>query len=147
MYRVLFVMLLALSVFGNTGYAQKRKIAPESLPQKAKVFLSTYYAKAGIATAKEEVTSWFEKKEYEVKLKDGEEIEFDDQGEWKKVDGKRKAIPLSLIPDNIVQYIRRSFPKTDIIKLERSRKKYEVAISNGLELEFDKKGKFIKIDD
>lgn len=147
MSRVLFITLLALFIFGNMGYAQERKIDPDKLPEKAKVFLNTYYNKLGIASVKEEVESWFDKKEYEVKLEDGREIEFDEQGEWKKIDGKRKAIPLSLVPDKILQYVRRSFPKTDIIKLERNKKKYEVAISNGLELEFDKNGKFIKIDD
>lgn len=147
MTRVLFIITLVLCMWGSVGYAQKKSIDPKNLPEKAKTFLSTYYAKIDVASAKEEVASWFEKKEYEVKLKDGEKIEFDDQGNWKEVDGKRSAIPLSLIPENIIQYVKRSFPKTDVIKLKRDKKKYEVAISNGLELEFDKKGKFIKIED
>ena len=146
MRKVLLVTMLALFILGDS-YAQERKITAESLPEKAKDFLSTYYAKIGIVSVKEEVASWFEKKEYEVKLTDGEEVEFDETGDWKKVDGNRKPIPLSLIPDNIVQYVRRSFPRTDIIKLKRNKRRYEVAISNGLELSFDKKGKFIKIDD
>jgi hypothetical protein len=33
------------------------------------------------------------------------------------------------------------------VKIKKSSRKYEVEISNGLDLEFNKKGEFIRIDD
>lgn len=143
--RFLFLWVVFLALSGHV-VAQEQKINVKQLPKKARDFLQTHYEKINVATVKEEVESWFEK-EYTVKLADGKEIEFDSEGNWKEIDAKRQAIPLSLIPQNIIDYVKRSFPKTEIIKLKKTTKRYEVAISNGLKLKFNSKGEFIKIDD
>ena len=86
-------------------------------------------------------------KEYKVYLANGTKVEFDGDGAWKEVDGKRNAIPTGFIPAKISNYVKRSFPNTTITKIERDRKEIEVKLNNGLELKFDKNGNFKKIDD
>jgi len=43
--------------------------------------------------------------------------------------------------------VRKSFPNTAIKKIEKKRFGYDVELINGLDLEFDSKGNFKRIDD
>lgn len=149
MLRIVLLTLLGVLATGiwHQSYGQEKNIEVRQLPAKAREFLKIHYGKVGVSSVKKEVESWFERVEYSVKLRDGKEIEFDHEGNWKEVDGNRQAIPLSLVPQNILDYIKRSFPKTEITKLKKTAKRYEVAISNGLKIKFTHKGEFIKIDD
>nr|WP_242499231.1 PepSY-like domain-containing protein [Flavobacterium sp. 140616W15] len=46
----------------------------------------------------------------------------------------------------IVSYINTNFANTTITKIDKGTWGYEVNLSNGLELEFNSKGNFIRID-
>ncbi|WP_160070222.1 PepSY-like domain-containing protein [Sphingobacterium bovisgrunnientis] len=137
------VALLTTSMGAN---AQDKLIDLGQLPKKAQNFIKTYSSKLSVAYVKLE-DELFSKKSYEVKMNDGSEFEFDKNGEWKEIDMKRKSIPLSLIPQAIKEYVEKSFPKNNIVKLSRSSSKYEIELSNGLDLVFNSKGKFLRIDD
>jgi hypothetical protein len=137
------VALLTTSMGAN---AQDKLIDLGQLPKQAQNFIKTYSSKLSVAYVKLE-DELFSKKSYEVKMNDGSEFEFDKNGEWKEIDMKRKSIPLSLIPQAIKEYVEKSFPKNNIVKLSRSSSKYEIELSNGLDLVFNSKGKFIRIDD
>lgn len=137
------VALLTTSMGAN---AQDKLIDLGQLPKQAQNFIKTYSAKLSVAYVKLE-DELFSKKSYEVKMNDGSEFEFDKNGEWKEIYMKRKSIPLSLIPQAIKEYVEKSFPKNNIVKLSRSSSKYEIELSNGLDLVFNSKGKFLRIDD
>jgi hypothetical protein len=137
------VLLMTTSLAAN---AQDKLIDLGQLPKQAQNFIKTYSSKLSVAYVKLE-DEFFSKKSYEVKMNDGSEFEFDKNGEWKEIDMKRKSIPLSLIPQAIKEYIEKSFPKNNIVKLSRSSSKYEIELSNGLDLVFNSKGKFLRIDD
>ena len=136
-------LILVLSAAGASGQDKKSSVA--KLPQKAKNFLNAYYARIDVASVSEDVQSWFESNVYRVILKDGKRIAFDESGNWKEVDGKRAPLPLNLIPAEVRAYVARSFPRTEVVRMKRNKHRYHVAISNGLQLEFNNKGKFIKI--
>lgn len=87
---------------------------------------------------------------FEVRFEDGSEVEFDKKGNWKEVDCKRQAVPasvLSLVPAEIQTYAAATFPQVTITKINQKHWGYEVELSNGFGLEFDKKGKFLRMDD
>ena len=129
-----------------TSNAQEKIIDLGQLPKQAQSFIKTYASKLSVAYVKLE-DELFSKKSYEVKMKDGSEFEFDKNGEWKEIDMKRKSIPFALIPQAIKDYVSKSFPKNEVVKISRSSSKYEVELSNGLDLVFNSKGKFLRIDD
>ena len=87
------------------------------------------------------------KKEYEVVLINGTKMEFKGNGDWKEVKSKKVKIPTGFIPKKISTYVQKSFPNTGIKKIEKKRFSYEVELINGIDLEFDSKGNFIKFDD
>lgn len=84
---------------------------------------------------------------YKVVLTNGDELEFDSDGAWTEVEGKRMSVPYSLVPPTIGQYLQTNFPNDSIEKLKRKRRKTKVELYNGLELIFDSKGNFERMDD
>ncbi len=85
--------------------------------------------------------------EYEVVLTDGTEIEFDRDGNWKNVEvGANKSVPDALVPSAITNYVRQNQRGTKIIGIEKERNGFEVTLSNGFDLKFDKNGNFLRFD-
>ncbi|MBF4518841.1 PepSY-like domain-containing protein [Flavobacterium sp. ANB] len=131
-------------IFGLSANAQKTVIKKEALPANAQTFLKTHFGskKPGYILEDKEILST----EYKVQFDDNLEIEFDKKGNWKEVDGKNSKIPTSIIPKKISSYVKTNFRKEKITKIEIESSGYETKLSNGLELKFNLKGDFIKID-
>lgn len=143
--RILLSVIL-LMTFSGLAHAQKvQKIDLNDLPEKAQAFIQKNFTKEKARYILKETEDLLNI-EYKVDFLDKIKIKFDKKGNWKEVDGNRKPIPTLFIPEKILAYIRKSFPNNEVVKIEKDRKSYEVEISNGLELEFDADGNFIKID-
>lgn len=86
--------------------------------------------------------------EYDVVLDNGTEVNFTRSGQWKEVDTARgSSVPQSMVPEAIASYVSRNIPKARIVGLERHRRGYDVELSNGVDMKFDAKGKFLRYDD
>ncbi|WP_140938564.1 PepSY-like domain-containing protein [Sphingobacterium lumbrici] len=129
-----------------TVQAQEKIIQLEQLPQSAQSFIKTYYPKATVSYITME-NEFLAEKEYKVVLTDGVKIEFDGKGNWTEVDAKLHAVPTNIVPASIHAHIKKSFPNNNIVQISKSSRKYEVELTNGLDLEYNKKGKFVRIDD
>lgn len=142
----IFLPVILLLLFSGAARAQKvQKINLGDLPEKAQAFIQKNFTKEKARYILKETEDLLDI-EYKVAFLDKIKIKFDKKGEWKEVDGSRQPIPTRFIPEKILAYIKKSFPNNDVVKIEKDRKSYEVEISNGLELEFDAQGNFIKID-
>lgn len=139
------LLAVVLSLVAIVANAQDKVISFGQLPKKAQLFVTTYYAESQVSFVKEEKELM--SKSYEVKLKDGVKIEFDSKGEWTEVDADLKSVPLKVVPVSILEYVKKSFPDNEIVQISRSSRKYEIELTNGLDLEFNKKGEFVRIDD
>ncbi|UIR54725.1 PepSY-like domain-containing protein [Sphingobacterium sp. SRCM116780] len=146
MNRIKSMAIVVLVALSTSGFAQKKVINSNQLPANAQTFIKNNFSTNQISSIIEETENLFYK-EYKIILKNGTKIDFDKTGNWEEVDGENTAIPLKIVPTAIKNYIAKSFPDTQIVKIKQSNRKYEVEISNGLELQFNKKGQFIKIDD
>ena len=134
--------MLLLSV---TCLADDKIIPVEQLPAPAKTFVKKYFPQATIEYATKDTE--FMGTTYEVRLSDGTEVDFDKKGNWDNVDCKTKAVPASLVPAAIAQYVKAHYPNTVIVKIDKERGGYEIELSNDLDLKFNSKGKLIGIDD
>ena len=86
--------------------------------------------------------------EYEVILKDGTDVTFDRDGNWKAVEtAQNKSVPKSMIMQAIVNYISQTQPGSHVTGIEKERTGYEVELSNGVDMKFDKQGTFVRYDD
>ncbi len=140
----LTICLIAGLIFGLSANAQKTVIKKEALPANAQTFLKTHFGskKPSYILEDKEILST----EYKVQFDNKTEIEFDKKGNWKEVDAKDNKMPSSIIPKKIASYIKANFPKEKITKIELGSSGYETKLTNGLELKFNLKGDFIKID-
>ncbi|MEK6482103.1 PepSY-like domain-containing protein [Catalinimonas sp. 4WD22] len=75
--------------------------------------------------------------DYEVILENGVQLEFNRKGECSSIEGNT-ALPDSVIPEKIVEYVTQSYADNYIISWERD--------DNGTELNFDKSSNFLRID-
>ena len=65
--------------------AADKVITFTELPQKAQAFVKKHFSQKDVILVKMD-TKFLVSKEYEVKFNNGTEVEFDSDGEWKKID-------------------------------------------------------------
>ena len=116
----------------------------EQIPAVSQTFVTTHFAKVQVSYCMRDSHS------FEVRLTDASEIEFNLDGTWKEVDCKYKEIPASvsaLFPSAISTYVKDNFPTAAITKVSAKMWGFEIELNNGLEIEFNTEGQFLKIDD
>lgn len=139
------ISLLFLFILGVSGLqAKDTPITLHELPQNAQSFLKKYFPSSKTSYIIKD-KDYFST-DYEVRLENGTEIEFDEKGNWTEVDGKHRSIPTAFIPAKIMNYLKEKFPNTTISKIEKGSKKYEVELNGDIDLEFNLNGDFLKID-
>lgn len=83
---------------------------------------------------------------YDVILTDGTNIEFDSSGRWTEVKRHNSSLPESVIPPAMLESVRKNYPSSMIVVIERESKGYELKLDNELEIKYDLKGNILKID-
>lgn len=116
----------------------------EKLPANSQSFIKQNFPTSKVAFAKME-KEWFDTS-YDVVFINGDELEFDKNGEWKELKCKRTGVPEKAIPAKILKFVKENYPDTSILKLERDRYTYEVKLSNFWEIKFDKQFNVIDMD-
>ena len=141
------LILLTVSLFMGLGTifaGHDHPIKVEQLPEKAQKFLTTYWNDVKVVKAEMdkdglEVT-------YDVHLENNTKIEFDKRGEWKEIKSPMTEIPKGVIMQNILDYVANNYSGSRIEKIKREHHHYEVELTNDIELKFNKKGEFKRID-
>lgn len=137
--KIIMVVLLLGSVISTNA---QRKIEITELPKPAQEFLKKYFSHSAVESAKKDAEHG--EKGYEVKLKDGTEVEFWKDGAYREVDGGEKPIPTAFIPQNIKDYVAKHYPNEKITHIDYGHKDLDVDLTNKIDLEFTKEGKFLK---
>lgn len=143
------IMLTAALLFAGITASladNDRPIALDKLPAAAQTFLKTHFADLTLAYAVEDPK--FVGSEYEVTYTDRTEVEFRSNGEWSSVERRYAAVPASVVPTQISDYVAKSsFSNQYIKKVERDAYTWEIELSNGIEIKFDREFHVIDIDD
>jgi hypothetical protein len=137
--------LLCMMMQSVSTFARDRIIPTEQLPAAAMAFIQENFPGEGITYAKKDFDNG--RKQYEVRLNNGIQLDFNKKGVWDKVDCQFNAVPAHLVPTFIADYVQTSYPGTAIVKIDKERYGYKIELSNDLELKFDKKGMLFDIDD
>lgn len=140
-FLILIILISGLSVQAGDTYTRDINI----LPNMAKTTIKNYM-KGEISHIKIEKKRGFIS-EYDVILIDGTEISFDRNGNWKDIEMNINAsVPQQLIPQPIQSYINDNHKGALIIGIEKKKSGYDVELSNGVEIEFNNSGRFIRYD-
>jgi hypothetical protein len=136
-------IILAASLFGFIISAQaQKKIEVSELPKPAQEFLQKHFSNTSVDIAKKDAEHG--EKGYEVKLKDGTEVEFWKDGSYREVDGGDKPIPTDFIPQSVKDYVAKNHPNEKITHIDYGHKDLDVDLTNKIDLEFTKEGKILK---
>ena len=148
MKRLLKILMIAIccmlscNVVANAD--NDKPISVNALPAKAQSLLNQHFngQKVMLATIESGVIS----KSYDVVLKNGTKLEFDKKGNLTEIDCKQATVPANLIPQAIKNYLKDNYAGQSVKKIEIKRNEYEIELSNGLDLTFNKHFQLIDID-
>ena len=138
--------LTVMALFcGTMASAQTKTITVAQLPATAQDFIKKNFAKATVSAA------WEDKEmfdtDYKVQFSDGIEVEFDAKGNWEEIDGNHNAVPTSVLPSAITNYLSQNYKGQNVTQIDKKHWGYKVELANDIELEFNNSGKFLRIDD
>ena len=139
---IFFTLLIGVSVKATDLH---RIITFEELPVKSQEFVTTYFSAQSIRFIRMEID--VTNTEYTVRFENGMEIEFNSTGDWEEVESHSACLPMGFLPASILDYLNRHHPGVCLHEISRGRHKYEIEMSNGIELIFNKNGEFLRYDD
>ena len=113
--------MVSCNMVANAG--NDKPIAVNALPVKAQTLLSNHFNK-----------------------QNGTKLEFDKKGNLKEIDCKQGIVPALLIPQAIKNYVKDNYAGKSVKKIEINKNEYEVELTNGLDLTFNKHFQLIDID-
>jgi hypothetical protein len=134
---------MILSAFLLVACDKEKVVQPDDLPANASGFISTHYAGKQILQVVKELDNL--KTYYHVYLDNGTKLDFSRQGNIKRIEGA-EAIPDTVIPALILDYVDTNYPNEFIRGWEIEDATQDIKLSNDLKLEFDKNGNFLRID-
>ena len=144
MKKTILSALLVL-VMSLTACANEKVISFSEMPQQAQQLIEQHFSKADVSLVMQERDGL--SLEYEVRFNDGTKVEFDTQGEWKRVGRKKTGVPVKLIPPAITQYVKANYPDDVVSKLSRKPYGYKIELSSDKDLRFNPQGQFIEVID
>lgn len=138
------VVAIALSGLIVNAQNASSKNASVELPAAAQAFIKEHFSGQTIANVKADKELM--ETEYDIVLSAGTELEFDAKGEWKDIDGNNTAIPATVVPKAIADYVAKNYAGQQVVQIEKERSGFDIELSNGTELDFDSNGKFLRVD-
>jgi len=140
---VILINLLIFSLPLQINY-NHRFINFEDLPTKAKTFVRTYFDHYDIRFVKIEMT--MTRTDYTVQFENGMKIEFNSNGDWDEVNSPSDCLPSDFLNNMIINHLNKNYPDCCLHVISKGKHKFEVELTNGLELVFNKKGEFLRYD-
>lgn len=143
--RILMIAICCMMSFNIVANAGNDKpINVNELPATAQTLLSKHFKgqKVMLATIESGVVN----RSYDVVLRNGTKLEFDKKGNLTEIDCKQGIVPSQLIPQPIKNYLKENYKGETVRKIEWNKKEYEVELTNGIDLTFNKHFQLIDID-
>ena len=148
MKRIFRILMIAICCMVSCNMAANagndKPISVNALPAKAQTLLNNHFnsQKVMLATIESGVVS----RSYDVVLQNGTKLEFDKKGNLTEINCKQGIVPALLIPQAIKNYLKDNYAGQSVEKIEMTENEYEVELTNGLDLTFNKHFQFIDID-
>ena len=143
------IKLLALALLAfvsvSVSAGNDKPITVKQLPAKAQQMIKTNFGKQQVAYATMDRDGF--SKSYDVGFSNGMRLEFDASGNWTEIDCGGNAVPNTFVPTAIRNAAKKNFPNARIVKIEKDRKGYDIELSNGMEMKFNKNLRLLEIDD
>ena len=148
-----FIVFLAAAIagIGVLSGCDEVKINEKRLPETARTFIQKNFPHTTILNAEKEREDGV--KQYNVRLADGTEIEFDARGNWESIECEFSILPEAALLPTISGYITENYPGSKAYKIDKKYGGYEVEITapsgspqpgSDIELIFNAFGEFVR---
>jgi hypothetical protein len=118
-------------------------ISSPDLPNEVTSFISKHFPNKSIIQVIKDKDGLI--KTYDVILSDNLSLEFNRKREIIDIDGVGQ-LPNSVIPAKILEYVKTNYPDNFITDWELDDRNQQIQLNNGIDLEFNMKGDFLRID-
>lgn len=139
-FSVVLIVLCSL-----TACANEQVIPFDQVPEPAKAIVAAHFDASQIAYVT--LDKGLLDTEYDIKFNDGRSLEFNKAGELLKADCKQTEVPAALIPEAVRAYVKAHFPNVFITEWSKDDRRWKAELNSGLDLEFNSKYEFVRIDD
>ena len=148
MKRTMKILMIAICCMASCNIVMNagndKPISVNALPVKAQTLISNHFSNQKVMLAT--IESGIIGRSYDVVLKNGTKLEFDKKGNLKEIDCKQGTVPTRLIPQAIKNYLNDNYAGQSVKKIEFDKNEYEVELTNGLDMTFNKHFQLIDID-
>ena len=140
-----FLLLIAATLTFSAASAQDSKVTFNDLPADAINFVRQHFLVDHIASVWKD--SDYNDEEYTVIFRDGLEIEFNGNGDWKELKARHGKVPDHVVPEQILAHVSATFPFESIKEVSRNltKKRYNAELTDDQELKFDENFNFIGV--
>lgn len=139
------VILFLITIVAVASSCEKDTVLDAGdIPEEIETFVATHFGAQSIIQVISERDDL--RKSYNVLLDNYVSLEFNNKKEITSIESVEK-LPDSVIPDAILEYVTGAYADNYIVGWELDDRNQQVELDNGVEIEFSKSGKFIKIDD
>ena len=140
-----YFSIVLIALCSLTACANEQVIPFDQVPEPAKAIVAAHFDASQIAYVT--LDKGLLDAEYDVKFNDGRSLEFNKAGELLKVDCKQTEVPAALIPEVVRAYVKANFPNAFITEWSKDDRRWKAELNSGLDLEFNSKYEFVRIDD
>ena len=112
-----FLLLIAATLTFSVASAQDKKVTFNDLPADAINFVREHFLVDHIASVWKDTD--YKDEEYTVIFRDGLEIEFNGDGDWKELKARHGKVPDHVVPQKILAHVRATFPFESIKEVSR----------------------------
>ena len=140
-----FLLLIAATLTFSAVSAQDSKVTFNDLPADAINFVRQHFLIDHIASVWKDTD--YNDEEYTVIFRDGLEIEFNGNGDWKELKARHGKVPDHVVPEKILAHVSATFPFESIKEVSRNltKKRYKAELTDDQELKFDENFNFIGV--
>lgn len=132
----LFLVATALTVMSLSAMAGV-VIQPSGLPKAAQDFIKKSFPNDPILYAEQN------RKDFDVALQSGIEIEFFINGEWKEIKSPYQPLSATLLPNAVSNALKQKYPQASILKIEKQYSSYEISLDNRREIYISTNGEVL----
>lgn len=129
----LFLVITVISVTSISAFAGV-VIQPSGLPKAAQDFIKKSFPNDPILYAEQN------RKDFDVALQSGIEIEFFINGEWKEIKSPYQPLSATLLPNAVSNALKQKYPQASILKIEKQYSSYEISLDNRREIYISNNG-------
>lgn len=133
--KLLAFLPILLGVWMLSSCDDEKKIDFGELPGEARSFIENYFHSADILSIVQEKEDG--RKEYQVKLSDGTDMEFDEDGEWTNIECYFSPLPTGILPANVITKVEELHPEAYINGVEKELGGYVVEVTDAGGIDWD----------